>query len=160
MDSKFLGVIPVFGGFRTELLDRLLARCKLVEHAAEAEIVTEGALAREMFVVRAGELEVFKRNSHGTEVRLAVLREGDCVGEMSLIDIQPRSASVRARGNASLLVISREDLVEVCKGESDAWAMLVMNIAREISRRLRKADALLAEKAIEAQEIWSGVGRS
>ena len=65
-----------------------------------------------MFVVREGELQILKHGKGGAEYKLAVLKVGDCVGEMSLIDIQPRSATARAVGTATLYVL---DLAEIGK---------------------------------------------
>src|SRR5579859_7089602 len=93
-DGQFLESIAVFGGLKSDVLATIASRIQVSRLPAKAEVVAEGALAREMFIVREGQLEVVKRGPKGDEVRLAVLKPGDCVGEMSLIDIQPRSASV------------------------------------------------------------------
>ena len=108
-----------------------------------------------MFVVCQGELEIAKRGSHGAPVRLAVLHPGDCVGEMSLIDIQPRSATVRALTRAVLFRINHRDIGRLYQSNPEVYLLLVMNIAREISRRLRRADQVLADLGIPAPGMWS-----
>ena len=90
-----------------------------------------------MFVVREGELQILKRGKGGTEYKLAVLKVGDCVGEMSLIDIQPRSATARAVGPATLYVLELAEIGKLYSTDVEAYALLVLNISREISRRLR-----------------------
>ena len=64
-------------------------------------VVEEGDTSTQMFVVIAGELEVIKKGESGGDVRVAVLGPGDWFGEMSIIDVQPRSASVRAVARSS-----------------------------------------------------------
>lgn len=153
-DTTFLGAIPIFGGLPEPILAKIATIARTREVAAGTVILEEGTPAREMFIVREGELEVRKKNSRGADIRVATLRASDCVGEMSLIDIQPRSATVRTIGPAKLLVLTQQDLAEIERTDSRAWTLLVMNIAREISRRLRRVDEVLVELALPVQDLW------
>lgn len=155
VDRDLLGRVPIFGGLPAEVLDKIIEAGTLVDVAAGAQLIAEGELAKCVFVVCAGELEISKRGSHGAEVRLAVLRPADCVGEMSLIDIQPRSATVRARNPAVVFRLDHAEIARLYRSHPDVYMMLLLNIAREISRRLRKADQLLADKGVVVQEMWS-----
>jgi CRP-like cAMP-binding protein len=98
-----------------------------------------------MFVVMSGEMEVQKRSQSGVDARVALLGPGDWFGEMSILDVQPRSASVRSLAPSRLLKISASDLDALYRHDTKAYALIVLNIARELSRRLRVADGLLAE---------------
>jgi CRP-like cAMP-binding protein len=73
---------------------------------------------------------------------------------MSLIDIQPRSAAVRSVGPATLVTLAHGDLATLHREDAESYTMLVMNIAREISRRLRRVDGLLANLMIDVQDVW------
>jgi len=136
--------IGLFGGLSDAAIDGLIAELQTHQAAPGALVVREGEAAREMFVVLAGELEVFKRSLHGVEARIAMLGPGDWVGEMSIIDVMPRSASVRALAHSHLLRITAEDLDKLYRRDIKSYTMLVLNIARELSRRLRVADGILA----------------
>ena len=121
-----------------------------------AQLLREGEHARSMFVVREGELQILKHGKGGTEYKLAVLKAGDCVGEMSLIDIQPRSATARARRRRDALRPGpRRDRASSTPSDVEAYALLVLNISREISRRLRVADEVLANMGMTAEAMWS-----
>src|SRR5262249_5269549 len=98
-----------------------------------------------MFIVRAGEVEVRKRVGDGAETVLTRLATGDCFGEMSLIDIQPRSASVVALAETRLWVLTNMDLYRLYQLNLEAYAFLVQTICRELSRRLRRADRTIVE---------------
>jgi len=146
--------VPIFGGLSEQQLDWIIGAGTIGEVAAGLQLVGEGEPASSVFVVCAGELEVCKRGGHGAEVRLAVLRAGDCVGEMSLIDIQPRSATVRALTPAVLFRLGHSEIARLYGQHPDVYMMLVLNIAREISRRLRVADQKLAEMGVPLGEMW------
>jgi CRP-like cAMP-binding protein len=72
------------------------------------------------------------------------LREFDAARRIWDFLIQPRSASVRARTELSVLSMSNTDMHTLYKESPHAFVMIVMNIAREISRRLRKMNRLVA----------------
>jgi CRP-like cAMP-binding protein len=98
-----------------------------------------------MYVVLRGEVEITKRSHRGTDARVAVLGPGDWFGEMSIVDVQPRSASVVALAPSNLLTITTNDLDQLYRQDLKAYAIIVLNLARELSRRLRVADAILAD---------------
>ena len=75
---------------------------------------------------------------------LALLGPGNWVGEMSIIDPQPRSASVRALAPSILLVVTTEDLDRLYRRDMKSYLLVVLNIARELARRLRVADGMIA----------------
>ncbi len=115
-------------------------------------VMHEGETAREMFVVVGGELEVVKQSPTRSDARVALLGPGDWVGEMSILDVMPRSASVRALAPSLLLVLTASDLDKLYRRDLASYAMVVMNIARELSRRLRVADGILANVVAS---VWS-----
>lgn len=162
---EFLQNLAVFGGLSDSAMDRVIAHLRRRSLPAESEIVAEGAFAREMFVVEDGEVEVLVRRE-AQELVLAVLRRGACFGEMSLLDIQPRSATVRTRSPATLLVLGYRDVQAIQAADPEAFTMLVMNTAREVSRRLRLANQLLVDVLMNLQgsqriiqELFGGEGQ-
>lgn len=152
---EFLTRTPIFAGLPARVIELLAASVRRVELAAGELLLREGDPARSMFVVRSGEIEIFKRGKAETEQRLAILTAGDCLGEMSLIDIQPRSATARARGAATVYVLELAELAKLYGSDIEAYALLILNISREISRRLRCADELIASVGISAESLWS-----
>ena len=155
VDRAFLTRLPIFAGLPDRVIDLIAGTLRVVQVVRGAQVLREGEHARSMFVVREGELEVLKRGKAGAEYKLAQLKVGDCVGEMSLIDIQPRSATARARGNATLYVLDIAEIAKLYGNDVEAYALLVLNISREISRRLRVADEVLANMGMTAEAMWS-----
>jgi CRP-like cAMP-binding protein len=154
VDPAFLAQVPIFGGLPQQVLAEMIEVASLRWVDAGVELIAEGDLAKTVFVVCEGELEIRKRGKNGSDFRLAVLKRGDCVGEMSLIDIQPRSATVQTLSPSVLLSLDHSYSAGLYHTHADAYTLLVMNIAREISRRLRHADELLADMGQAAEETW------
>ncbi len=147
--------IGLFGGISDESLARLAADLPELRAEPGKIVVTEGDLSTEMFVVIAGELEVVKRAADGSTVRVAMLGPGDWFGEMAILDVQPRSASVRALAPSLLLSLSADQVDRLLyRAAPKDYTLLVMNIARELSRRLRVADGILAQFFVAMHEQY------
>lgn len=137
--------IGLFGGLTDDVLEHFVATLpRLTAHPGDV-VFREGEQARELFVLVSGEVEVLKRSARNIEVRLALLGPGNWFGEMSVIDVQPRSATVRVLAPSHLLIVRAQDLDALYRRDLKAYSLLVLNIAREISRRLRVADGILAD---------------
>lgn len=139
-----LADIGLFGGLGEEVLRDLALTLDATLCDPGSMVMREGDQAREMFVVLSGELEVLRRSRGGTEGRVAMLGPGSWVGEMSILDVQPRSATVRTLAPAILLRITAEDLDRLYRKDVRSYLLIVLNIARELSRRLRVADGMIA----------------
>jgi CRP-like cAMP-binding protein len=155
VNREFLAHTPIFAGLPERVIDRIAGAIRIVHASAGEELLREGDPARSMFVVRDGEIEIFKGGRGRAEQTLAILTQGDCLGEMSLIDIQPRSATARARGAAVLYVLELAEIAKLYGSDVEAYALLVLNISREISRRLRCADELIASMGVTDSALWS-----
>ena len=124
-------------------------------------IFMEGDDSREMYVVVQGEVVVSK-SSGTTDVTLATLRKGDFVGEMSLLESLPRSATARAKGKTKLLAIQPGGfLLKIRRDPTFAFEMLQSlskrirttneNLMRELGRAGSTAESLKA--VIEGAEF-------
>jgi CRP-like cAMP-binding protein len=95
-----------------------------------------GDIGDAVYVVVSGELGVeVSSNAQNTEV--AVLFAPDFVGEMALIDKQPRAALVRAKTDAVLLAISHDNIYSFARVHRNGFTWLVVNIAKNLANRLR-----------------------
>ncbi len=146
VNAAILRDIGLFGGLDEATLGLLATELPVERVPVATKVVAEGDPAREMFVVVSGELEVLKRSPTGGEVRVAMLGPGDWFGEMSIVDVQPRSATVRSLAPSLLLRMSAEHVDQLLyRRDLKAYSLLVMNIARELSRRLRVMDGILSQ---------------
>jgi CRP-like cAMP-binding protein len=143
--KAFLLATPFFGGLADASLDLLISM--LVERRFDvgATVVAEGEPGRSMFVVHSGELVVSKRGDGARVIRMSVLEPGDFFGEMTLIEMQNRSATVVAESPTVLYELTAGKLYACYKADIHGYVMVMQNINRELCRRLRRADNRIAE---------------
>ena len=110
-----------------------------------ATVVAEGEQGRSMYVVHSGELVVSKLGESGGAIPIARFGPGDFFGEMTLIEMQNRSASVITESPTVLYELTAGNLYAFYKADIHAYAMMLQNINRELCRRLRRADISIVE---------------
>lgn len=139
MDARRIALlqqVPLFGGIREDVLAFLLGVCRDASLPKGAFFFREGEPGESMFMLESGRVEVRKKAGCG-ELLLSILGAGDCIGEMALIDLSPRSASVQAIEDCSGFEIFAASLYQLYERDLEQFALIQMNIARELSRRLR-----------------------
>lgn len=152
-DLEFLGRLSLFAGLREPVLSQIGQEAQHLDVRDDQLLFREGENAKEMVIVLDGTLDIVKESDSGVEVCIATLGAGDVAGEMSLFDIQPRSANVWVRAPASLVVIGHSALSKLYREDTQSYALLVLNIAREISIRLRRLDSTLANIMGQIQAV-------
>lgn len=147
--EAFLLATPFFGGLPQPSLDLLMSM--LVERSFEAgsTVVSEGEPGRSMFIVKSGRLAVSKRTKAGRVIPISVLQPGDFFGEMTLIEMQNRSATVVAEAPTVLYELTAQNLYACYKADIHAYVIVLQNINRELSRRLRRSDDRFAKRAAD-----------
>jgi CRP/FNR family transcriptional regulator, cyclic AMP receptor protein len=122
----------------------LLAELSRPRRYSGGEVVfEEGDLGDSLFVLMNGEVEVLHKDGRGEPQVLTTLQPPEFFGEMSLIDKEFRSATVRSKSDSTMLQLTAENLATFRKNYKDGFAFLVINIARVLSNRLRETNARL-----------------
>jgi CRP/FNR family transcriptional regulator, cyclic AMP receptor protein len=145
--KAFLVATPFFGGLSDASLGLLITMLVERRFAAGATVVAEGEPGRSMFIVHSGALVVMKLGESGRLIRITGLGPGDFFGEMTLIEMQNRSASVLVESPAVLYELTTRSLYAYYKADMHAFVMVLQNINRELCRRLRRANDRIAELA-------------
>ena len=143
--KAFLVATPFFGGLPDASLDLLVSMLVERRFDAGATVVAEGEPGRSMFVVHSGELVVSQLGNSRRVIRMTGLGPGDFFGEMTLIEMQNRSATVVAESPTVLYELTAQKLYACYKADIHAYVMVLQNINRELCRRLRRADGRIAE---------------
>ncbi|MBL8323597.1 MAG: cyclic nucleotide-binding domain-containing protein [Rubrivivax sp.] len=144
---ELLQRMPVFGALDERALHLLVEGARKTEVAAGDWFFREGDEARSMFVLESG-TAVVTRQWQGREVELNRFGPGDCFGEMALMDLHPRSAAVRALTPCVAIAFGPDEMMRLHEADLEQFALLQMNLGREVSRRLRATDELLFRAAM------------
>lgn len=148
----WLPSIAIFGGLEESTLKRIIGL--LGEHhiTPEEEICKQGEAGRAMFLVREGEVLVCRDNEEGRRVKMVRLGPGEFFGEMTLIDIQKRSATVLAAKPSLLYSLGNRDLYKLYLEDVPGYVMVLQNLCRELSRRLRVTNRRLQDLHTEMDD--------
>ena len=142
----FLKKVPLFAGLPEADLQRLCAEAEEVALGSGELLFAEGTAGDQAYVIKEGQLEVLKESS-GREVLLAVREQGEVIGEMALLEEEPRMASVRARTDTVLIVIGKEQLDHLLSTSVSAAVAMF----HAILARWRGTEAMLRQSERMAQ---------
>ena len=136
--------VSLFSKLTPEQAEALAATVSKKRFKRGEKLVEQGQKTDALYIVLTGRTRVLMTDSKGREVILATLAEGDYVGEMSLIDNAPHSATVVADQQVDVLVLGRDSFLR-CLGENMEMAHSVMRV---LVQRLRKASENISSLAL------------
>jgi CRP/FNR family cyclic AMP-dependent transcriptional regulator len=117
-------------------------------------VVAQGEKSNTLFIILTGRVRVMTSDKRGREVILATLQPGDYIGEMSLIDNEPHSATVRAEVQTDMLTLGRAEFAR-CLPENSSMSYAIM---KGLVQRLRQADRKIESLAL--MDVYGRVARS
>ncbi|MEM9488787.1 MAG: Crp/Fnr family transcriptional regulator [Myxococcota bacterium] len=135
---------PLFAALPISAIEDLTQRVTLRRVPAQQTILSQDEPGDSMYVIMSGRVKVVIFGENGREVTLSILRPGAAFGEMALFDGEARSANCIASEPATLLVLSREDLLLHMANHPRT----ALNLLGEMARRLRSADESIAQLAL------------
>lgn len=137
-----LRAVTVFSGFSDKELQQVCSSCSVMQARIGEVLLEEGLPATEIFILLKGNVTIIL-NLKEEPLELVVLGPGSCIGEASVIGIQNHSASVVAVTDVVLMVLSRKMIMQILDQDKGLFSLLILNIARELARRLHHTDELL-----------------
>jgi CRP/FNR family cyclic AMP-dependent transcriptional regulator len=139
-----LRTIPLFKDVSDDDL-RVMEAVAMEKHVPKGQVVlTEGEVGDSLYTISSGRVKVFIGDEDGREIILKILGPGDFFGEMSLIDSEPRSASVSTLEASTFRVLSHQDF-EMCLERAPRIGSTVM---QALAKRLRDADRKISTLAL------------
>ena len=132
--------VPLFADLSDEDLEQLYRMARTVSFKPGELVFEEDSPGDALYVILDGELEVTKRRD-GQDVVLAVRRAGEFIGEMSVLERAPRSASVRALQESRLLVISQSAFQTLLSCSPSAH----LRVLHTMTSRLRSTESMLVQ---------------
>ncbi len=143
---EVLSSSPLFEMLSNQELEYIADLTRPKRFSAGQTIFEEGELGDSLYLIAQGEVEVVRRDAAGQPKVIATLGPNQFFGEMSLIDKEYRSATVKAKADAELMHLTAENLTAFRKQFRDGFTFVVINIARVISSRLREANTRLTAR--------------
>jgi len=144
--AKLAGDLAICQMLDDEQREQIAAHLKVVRYPQGATLFRQGDAGDFVGVVVSGKLEVKKQTEfEGRQIIIAILERGAFVGELSLVDDQPRSATVSALEDAELVLLYRDALDALLQQYPQAGIAFLKGVNRILSIRLRKAVDRIAE---------------
>lgn len=134
--------VTIFSGFTEAQIREICSRCSVINAGIGDVLLEEKMPATEIFIILSGRVTIVI-NLKGDPFELIEFGPGHCIGEASVIGIQDHSASAVVIEEATLLVLSRQVLMDLFDSDKGLFALLILNIARELARRLHRTDQIL-----------------
>jgi len=133
----------LFKGFGGDFFRHIIPYMKIYQYQKGKEIVYQGEESSYLFIILEGRIKASIFDDEGNELVIDIFGEGDFVGELSLIDGKPRSASLIAETDVVVAVLERKYFIEILK----KYPELCLKLAENLVYRLRKADKFLESLA-------------
>jgi CRP-like cAMP-binding protein len=140
VESSLLQKYSLFGGLLEEQLKQILPLMEKEEYKPNDDIIVEGTPNDRIRFILEGRVAVVKH-----DLILSEFSEGDAFGEMEVLDVMPSAATIKALTGTSVMSISNKSLREIYKLDVHSFSLIIMNLARDLSRRLRKMN----DKAVD-----------
>lgn len=134
-----LQAMPFFGAISDRSVSLILELSETQTLNKDELFFQQGDKGDSLYLLEKGRAAVYKTAGELEHI-LRHVEAGDCFGELALIDFTPRSASVRAETNCTAIKIPSSALHSLYQQDPEQFLIIQMNIAREVSRRLRAAD--------------------
>jgi CRP/FNR family cyclic AMP-dependent transcriptional regulator len=140
--ARALPQTGILQGLNTKSLENLCHYGRYDRHAAGTVLMSEGKTQDRFYVVVSGELSVTTKKA-GKEIALSVAKAGECLGEVSLLEPGPASATVRVAEEAMLWSMDIHDLRVYILDHAGGAGSLLMGMATCLTARLREANELI-----------------
>ena len=142
-----LAASPVLTGTNLAAQTLIAQEGTVHDYAAGEWIVREGEQGHAFFILVSGDVDVVKRAGVQEEVTLCTLRQGNFFGEMCILGPMARTASIRAAGPVKAIEIKATTLHHLYQKMPDQYAVMLLNLARDMARRLSRLDEAFAARA-------------
>ncbi len=140
-DATFLARVPLFASLKSARLDELAGKLIPKSYRRGEVIFHQDDPGSAMHIVKSGQVKIATTSPEGEEVIMAILKDSDFFGELSLLDGKPRSANAVAMQATQTLTLRRGDFMDMLSKHSE----MVSGVLASLSERLRRTDQLLED---------------
>lgn len=145
IDLKVFADQQLFFALSDNQLQMLAETAELKVYGPGETIFREGDLGDSIVIIVSGKVDLLKKKKNGGEAILATFSKGAFFGEMTLINVEPRSGTIKASEDTVVLFLKNTALGDIFRTDRELFIILLMNITRILSRRLRQTNERLME---------------
>lgn len=152
--ETYLREVSLFRMLPAESLTALVKQGEVLEFAAEQVVCWEGEESDAMYVILNGSVRVFKQDDDGTEIDLNVQKQGECFGELALLDSQPRSATIVCLSPCRLFKLEKAAFMNLLLNpDTQSMALSILSVLVQRVRVLTEKyfDKQLAQRTLNAK---------
>jgi CRP-like cAMP-binding protein len=129
--------VELFAGLNDEELAEVARICEEKTYKADEHITGQGDPGEVLFIILEGQVEVIRASEQGSKI-VVHLGQGQVIGEMALVDLGPRSATIRVISeDANLQAIHHQKFLELCEERHHLGYIVMRNLAADLSFKLR-----------------------
>ncbi len=145
MDTNELKLIPLFSELNEDELEAITKFAVRQVYKKDNMVLIEEEIGSTMFVILQGRVKISRISDEGREVILSILVDGDFFGEMSILDGQARSANAVTLEDTELLIIRRENFLQMLHD----YPQVAINLLKELAHRLRRSDSQIKSLSLQ-----------
>ena len=126
--------IPIFNELNEQALQQILAKARPLSLRKNAFVMSEGETGEALYIIRSGRVKIFVSDENGNELTLFIEGPGSYIGEISLLDGSPRTASAVTLEKTEVISISKKDFYDVITANPE----IAFNIINALTQKLRR----------------------
>ena len=150
--AALLAEVPLFSGLGAAAIERLGTILSVYEVRPAVTLEREGEEGDFMMLLMQGVIDVLRRNRHDYPSRIAVAHAGQALGEMSMLDGEPRFSSCVALEPSRIAVLTRDEFQKLAAEDPVLANRILLNVVRLLSERLRQASLQLVAQLEAARD--------
>jgi len=143
--EKLIKSVPIFAGLDDKELAELAANCHRSIYKRNTILITEGQPGETLFVIESGSVKVYVSDANGEEMVLYIKNSGDYIGDLAVLDNEPRSASVATLEKTTVYSVSKSAFQETLLGNPE----IAISVIHSLTHRLRNETANVRSLALE-----------
>ena len=142
--SAIISQLRIFGGVTDAQRETIFRRLELWSLRAGEVVFRKGDEPLHIYIVKSGRIDL-QITENEVVIHKHQLKVGECFGEASLMSMHKHTATAVAGVESEIMVLSRKALIALKHEDLELFALLMMNLARELARRLYLTDQMLLE---------------
>lgn len=142
--SSIISQLRIFGGVTEAQRETIFRRLELWILSSGEAVFRKGDEPLHIYIVKSGKIDL-QITEDEVVIHKHELRVGECFGEASLMSMHKHTSTAIAAADTEIIVLSRKALIALKHEDVELFALLMMNLARELARRLYLTDQMLLE---------------